>query len=102
MATSTRLSISLAAFSVNVRAKTPSGLASLERIKYFILSVITVVLPVPAPAIINRGPLPYLIAVACSLFSLTSEALFATRQLYQKEKAIMYNTYSLFEQKSQT
>ena len=36
--------------------------ANPEEIKYLILSVTTVVLPVPAPAMINNGPLPYFIA----------------------------------------
>src|SRR3972149_7705105 len=92
MAISTLSSISRAAFSVKVRAKISSGLASLERIKYFILSVMTVVFPVPAPAIIRRGPLPYFIAASCSLLSFTPDAVLATRQLYQKQSSIMYNS----------
>src|SRR3990172_2952778 len=92
MAISTLSSISRAAFSVKVRAKISSGLASLERIKYFILSVMTVVFPVPAPAIIRRGPLPYFIAASCSLLSFMSDAILATRQLYQKQSSIMYNS----------
>ena len=35
-----------------------------QRIKYLILWVITVVFPVPAPAMISRGPLPCFIALS--------------------------------------
>src|SRR3989304_10434477 len=91
MATSTLSSISLAAFSVKVRAKISSVLAFLERIKYLILSVITVVLPVPAPAMMRSGPFLYFIASSCSLLSFIPEVILVTRQLYQKEISIMYN-----------
>src|SRR6185312_1555787 len=61
-----RSPISLAAFSVKVRAKMCFGSIFLSRIRCFIRSVITVVLPVPAPAIIRRGPPPCEIAASCS------------------------------------
>ena len=59
----------------------PDGFTFLERIKYLILSVITVVFPVPAPAIMRSGPLPNLIASCCSLFNLRPEMSFATIRL---------------------
>ena len=66
MALSTRSSISRAAFSVNVRAKISLGLAKPAVIKCFIRSVTTVVLPVPAPAMIRSGPIPNSTACFCS------------------------------------
>jgi len=55
---STRSSISRAALSVKVRARISDGSVKPSVINRFILSVITVVLPVPAPAIIKSGPSP--------------------------------------------
>jgi len=45
-----------------VKARICEGSTFFSSIRYFILSVITVVLPVPAPAIIKSGPLRCLIA----------------------------------------
>src|SRR5437773_2210297 len=59
MSWSTRSAISTAAFSVKVRASTSSGRARLDEMRCAMRRVRTVVLPVPAPAMISRGPSPW-------------------------------------------
>ena len=59
MSWSTRSAISTAAFSVNVRARTSSGRARLDEMRCAMRRVSTVVLPVPAPAMMSSGPSPW-------------------------------------------
>src|SRR6266571_8315035 len=59
MSWSTRSAISTAAFSVNVGAITSSGRARLEEMRWAMRRVRTVVLPVPAPAMMSSGPSPW-------------------------------------------
>src|SRR6266581_1134883 len=59
MSWSTRSAISTAAFSVKVRARTSSGRARLEEMRWAMRRVRTVVLPVPAPAMMSSGPSPW-------------------------------------------
>ncbi len=75
MAISTRSSISRAALSVKVKARISEDLAFSEETSHLMRSVITVVLPVPAPAIISRGPSPCSTACFCSLFNFFSSEL---------------------------
>ena len=58
MSWSTRSDISAAAFSVKVSARISSGFARLVAMRCAIRRVRTVVLPVPAPAMIRSGPSP--------------------------------------------
>ena len=59
MSWSTRSAISAAAFSVKVRARISSGRARLLAIRWAMRRVSTVVLPVPAPAMMSSGPSPW-------------------------------------------
>ena len=59
MSWSTRSAISTAAFSVKVRARISSGRARLLEIRWAMRRVRTVVLPVPAPAMMRSGPSPW-------------------------------------------
>src|SRR5438094_694395 len=59
MSWSTRSAISTAAFSVKVRARTSSGRARLDEMRWAMRRVRTVVLPVPAPAMMSSGPSPW-------------------------------------------
>src|SRR5262245_38326403 len=59
MSWSTRSAISAAAFSVKVRARISSGLARLLAMRCAMRRVSTVVLPVPAPAMVSSGPAPW-------------------------------------------
>ena len=60
---STRSTISSAARSVKVRARISDGFARFSAISQAILRVMTVVLPVPAPATISSGPSPCVTAL---------------------------------------
>ena len=66
---STRSCISAAAFSVKVRERISQGLAFLLSINHLILSVMTLVFPVPAPATTNIGPPVCSTAFFCSSFN---------------------------------
>ena len=60
---STRSTISSAALSVKVRARISDGFARFSAISQAIRRVMTVVLPVPAPATISSGPSPCVTAL---------------------------------------
>src|SRR2546428_444409 len=66
MSWSTRSAISTAAFSVKVRASTSSGRARLDEMRCAMRRVRTVVLPVPAPAMMSSGPSPWTTASCCA------------------------------------
>jgi hypothetical protein len=59
---STRSSISAAALSVNVKARISDGRARRLAIRWAMRRVMTVVLPVPAPAMISSGPASWVTA----------------------------------------
>ena len=69
---SSRLRISPAALSVNVRHSISSGLALPRSTRWRTLSVSTMVLPLPGPATMSSGPPSYSTAALCSSLSFAS------------------------------